>query len=135
MNTNVMTQVELAKRTMNRPEILNELQRCVEQVTDKYYLPTNAWEVWFRGRHIGSIDRKYKGCYAVISSLGNHCGDCTNFMQALSRFINAAAVVIAEQQIKQTEAWIEEVTKEPELRTWGIREPKTIWQKIKGFFK
>lgn len=135
MTKQLNSHVARVKKTMNRVEILNELQRCTENVTDKYNLPESAWEIWFRGQHLGSIDLKYKGCYAVFSSLGRHCGDCPNFMQALSRFIDSCAVVIAANQLKETEAWIDKVIAEPEIRTWGIREPKTLWQKIKGFFK
>lgn len=127
--------VEDIKNNMNRPEILNELQRCVQRVDDQYRLPTDTWEVWFRGAHLGSIELKAKDCYAVYSSMGRHCGNCQNFMQALSRFINSCAVIIAKKQIEETEKWIDEVTKEPEIRRWGIREPKTIWQKVKGWFK
>lgn len=132
---NLNSHVLRVKKLMNRPETLNELQRCIERVTDKYYLPTDAWEVWLRGTHLGSIELKAKNVYAVYSSHGRHCGEHSNFMKALAEFIDSCAVVIAYDEIKATEEWIKEVTKEPELHTWGLREPKTIWQKIKGFFK
>lgn len=132
---NLNAQIDRVKKSMNRPAILNELQRCAERVTDEHYLPTEAWEVWFRGTHLGSIERKYKGCYAVHSSLGRHCGDCATYMESLARFIDSCSVVIAKKELEEVEEWINEVVKEPELRVWGIREPKTMWQKIKGWFK
>jgi hypothetical protein len=135
MNYDINAHVEFVKNTMNRSEVLNELQRCVEVVTDEYHLPTEAWEVWFRGRHLGSIERKYKGCYAVFSSIGRHCGDCANFMQAISRFIDSAAVVIADKQIKETQQWINSVVKEPEIRRWGVTRKSRWFDKVKGWFK
>lgn len=127
--------VEDIKNTMNRPKILNELQRCVQRVDDQYHLPTDAWEVWFRGSHLGSIELKSKDCYAVYSTLGRHCGDCQNFMQALSRFINSCSVIIAQKQIEETEKWIDEVTKEPEIRRWGVTRKSRWIDKVKGWFK
>ena len=127
--------VEDIKNNMNRTEILNELQRCVQRVDDEYHLPTDAWEVWFRGEHLGSIELKAKDCYAVYSTLGRYCGDCQNFMQALSRFINSCSVIIAQQQIEETEKWVDEVTKEPEIRRWGVTRKSRWIDKVKGWFK
>ena len=125
------------KRTMNRSEILNELQRCLEKVSDEHHLPTDAWEVWFRGTHLGTIDRKHQSCYAIYSSLNRHCGDCSNFMRALAQFINSTAVVIANEQINKETRWLAGVNKEPEIRSVGVNkhQQKTLWQKIKGWFK
>ncbi|QQG32201.1 hypothetical protein CkP1_0279 [Citrobacter phage CkP1] len=134
MSIQLNKQVALAKRNMNRPAILNELQRCVEQVT-QYHLPPDTWEVWFRGTHLGSIERKDKNFYAVYSSLGRHCGDCENFMKALSRFINSCAVVIAKHSLKEIEEWIDSVTKEPEIRRWGVTCKSSWIDKVKGWFK
>lgn len=128
-------QVLRVKKAMNRVETLNELQRCLEQVTDKYHLPTDAWEIWFRGNHLGSIERKDNKVYAIYSSHGRHCGEHPNFMKALSCYIDSCAVVIAHAELKEVEAWIDTVVSEPEIRTWGVREKKSIWQKVKGWFK
>ena len=127
--------VEDIKNNMNRTEILNELQRCVQRVDDQYHLPTDTWEVWFRGAHLGSIEFKTQDCYAVYSTLGRHCGDSQNYMQALSRFINSCSVIIAQQQIEETEKWIDEVTKEPEIRRWGVTRKARWFDKVKGWFK
>lgn len=127
---NTMSNVERIKKSMNRPAILNELQRCVEKSFDG-----TEWDVWFRGTYLGTIKRNSTSSYSVISCKGNHCGNVSNYMQALARYIDSTSVVLLKEELKNLQHWIDKITETPEIRSWGLRKPKTLWQKIKGWFK
>lgn len=130
MSKNDMANIERIKKSMNRSAILNELQRCVEKSFDK-----SEWDVWFRGTYLGTIKRNGNASYSVISCKGNHCGNVSNYMQALARYIDSTSVVLLKEEIAKLKSWVDEITKDPEIREWGLREPKTLWQKVKGWFK
>ena len=113
---------------MNKFQLMNELQRCVEKVDINLNMPTDCWDVWFRGHFIGYIDKKFSKCYAVYNADGKHLVDVDNYQKALSEFIPAATVI-------ETTDWLEKMYREPSIRQIGVREKKSFWQKIKGFFK
>lgn len=113
---------------MNKFKVLNELQRCVEKVDLNLNMPTDCWDVWFRGHFIGYIDKKFYKCYAVYNADGKHLADVQSFQKALSMFVNIAQVVNSIELF-------DILTSEPTIRQIGLREKKSLWQKIKGFFK
>lgn len=125
-----MSNVERIKKSMNRPAILNELQRCVEKSFNG-----TEWDVWFRGTYLGTIKRNSTSSYSVITCKGNHCGNAPNYMKALARYIDSTSVVLLKEELKNLQHWVDKITEAPEIRAWGLREPKTLWQKIKGWFK
>ncbi|WWS24026.1 hypothetical protein vBKpnAMK3_00065 [Klebsiella phage vB_Kpn_AM_K3] len=113
---------------MNKFKVLNELQRCVEKVDLNLNMPTDCWDVWFRGHFIGYIDKKFAKCYAIYNADGKHIMDVDNYQKALAKFVPMA------EAVNSTE-WLEKMQGEPVIRQIGIREKKSLWQKIKGFFK
>lgn len=113
---------------MNKFKVMNELQRCVEKVDLNLNMPTDCWDVWFRGHFIGYIDKKMHKCYACYDADGKHIMDVDNYQKALGKFIPAAVVVNSME-------WLERMQGEPVIRQLGLSEKKSLWQKIKGFFK
>lgn len=113
---------------MNKFKVLNELQRCVEKVNLNANIPTDCWDVWFRGHFIGYIDKKFTKCYAIYNADGKHIMDVDNYQKALAKFVPMAEAVNSME-------WLEKMQGEPVIRQIGICEKKSLWQKIKGFFK
>lgn len=107
---------------MNKLEIINELRKCVE--------PTQAgWDVWYHGAYLGTIVKVKAGEYAILrTDSDNPLGLRTNFMAAISAYVEEANKVrIAD--------YIELQMSQPVIRQIGEAPKKSIWQKIKGFFK
>ena len=115
---------------MNKFQLMTELQACVERTND------HEWAVWIRGVYLGSIACDVNKCfYRVITSKEKYCGSKNSFSAALSCFMDAAELVVINEEKADVERWIDAVTRETEFRRWGLSEPKTLWQKIKGWFK
>ena len=113
---------------MNKFKVLNELQRCVEKVDLNLNMPTDCWDVWFRGHFIGYIDKKMHKCYACYDADGKHIMDVDNYQKALAKFVPMAEAVNSME-------WSEKMQGEPVIRQIGIRDKKSFWQKIRGFVK
>ncbi|QYN80705.1 hypothetical protein [Kosakonia phage Kc304] len=114
---------------MNKLEIINELRRCVERRNE------HVWDVWYKGEYLGEIARvsNMNNQYVCIrENCNDFLGRRENFMAAISSFVPNAIKVKTE---KATVAMREAMNNTPDLKQIGIREPKTIWQKIKGWFK
>lgn len=107
---------------MNKLEIINELRKCVE--------PTQAgWDVWYHGAYLGTIVKVKAGEYAILRTDSDApLGLRTNFMAAISSYVaEANKVRIAD--------YIELQMAQPVIRQIGEAPKKSLWQKIKGFFK
>ena len=107
---------------MNKLEIINELRKCVE--------PTQAgWDVWYHGAYLGTIVKVKAGEYAILrNDEETPLGMRTNFMAAISSYVEQANKV-------RLADYIELQMSQPVFRQIGIKEKKSLWQKIKGFFK
>lgn len=109
---------------MSKIEILNELRRCVEPTQE-------GWDVWFHGAYLGTIVKVKAGFYQIIRT-DSDCpfGERTNFMAAISSFIPQAVKVYQDDYREMQEAY-------PVIRSIGVSKAaqKTVWQKIKGWFK
>lgn len=107
---------------MNKLEIINELRKCVE--------PTQAgWDVWYHGAYLGTIVKVKAGDYAILRCDDeNPMGVRTNFMAAISAYVEQANKV-------RLADYIELQMSQPVIRQIGEAPKKSLWQKIKGFFK
>lgn len=113
---------------MNNFNIMSELQRCVNKTTE------GEWAVWFKGRYLGTI--KYENhFYSVYTVQDRLAGKTHSFMSSLSKFIDTAKLIVRQEEKAEAERWVDAVTRETVFRTWGLREPKTLWHKVKGLFK
>ncbi len=65
---------------------------------------------------------------AIYNADGKHIMDVDNYQKALAKFVPMAEAVNSME-------WLEKMQGEPVIRQIGIREKKSLWQKIKGFFK
>lgn len=117
---------------MNKLEIINELRRCAETRIDRE--GDKVWDLWFKGEYLGEITKMKNGQYCCIRS--THCesliGRRDNYMAAVASFVSGAIKVNHE---KATIAMREAMNNTPDLKQIGLREPKTVWQRIKGWFK
>lgn len=104
-------------------KIINELRKCTVPATDDQ--GASVWDVWFRGHYLGTITKANK--YICIREAEREVGIRDSFMAAISSFINDAKVVI-NNEIKT------KLSQEPALKQIGKPEPKSLWQKIKGWF-
>lgn len=111
---------------MSKITILNELRRCVEPTQE-------GWDVWFHGVYLGSIIKVQSGSdYYVMRDYDkkNPLGIRKNYMAAIACFIDGA-MEVALDDIKEL------VEYRSQLRSYGVNkaQQKTVWQKIKGWFK
>lgn len=112
---------------MNKFQILNELQRCME----KSY-SGNVHDIWFRGIYLGRIVR-YAGAYscfyqnehATTKLVYEACHN--NFSAAIGSYVDYAASEILWQQNEALKH------KEPELKKIGSK--PSLWQRIKWWFQ
>ncbi|BBC78329.1 Hypothetical protein KNT65_gp164 [Escherichia phage EcS1] len=119
---------------MNKLEIINELRRCAETRIDKW--GDKVWDIWYKGEYLGEITRmkNLDNSYACIRSTkcDSLIGRRDNFMAAISSFVSGAIKIHNE---KLTIVMREALNNTPDIKQIGIREPKSMWQKIKGWFK
>lgn len=109
---------------------MTELQSCVSKTNSR------EWAIWIRGVYLGSITTDAQSAfYTVISSRDKVCGKVSSFAAAMATFMDSAEMVVIRDEKAEIERWIDAVTRETIFRRWGLSEPKTIWQKIKGLFK
>lgn len=113
---------------MNKFQILNELQRCMEKSHSG-----NIHDIWFRGVYLGRIVR-YAGAYSCFYQ-NDHATtklvyeDChPTFQKAIGSFVSYAANEVLWQQREALKQ------REPELKQIGKSKP-SLWQKIKWWFQ
>lgn len=112
---------------MNKFQILNELQRCMEKSHKG-----NIKDIWFRGVYLGRIV-KFDGTYSCFYQDDHattklvHEACHKNFSAAIGSFVEFAAREVIWQQNHNLQ-------KEPELKQIGCGKP-TLWQRIKWWFQ
>ncbi len=112
---------------MNKFQILNELQRCMEKSSTG-----NIKDIWFRGVYLGRIV-KFHGTYSCFYQDDHaetklvHEACYPNFSAAIGSYVEYA---VREELWQQKEAL---KFKQPELKSLGKSKP-SIWQKIKWWF-
>lgn len=114
---------------MNKLEIINELRRCAEPTQE-------GWDIWYHGAYLGTIVKVRTGLYLIIrenSELPNGIapgGVRKNFMAAISSFTDAAYEIYLADYKELQES-------QPVIRSIGVNkaQQKTLWQRIKGWFK
>lgn len=110
-------------------EIINELRRCVELREDGV---CKEWDIWYKSVYLGTIQSFGKGYLVHRDNDTNFLGVRKTFMAAISCYIRSAKKV----NLDITNAALREACNNvPDLKVIGLREPKSVWQKIKGWFK
>lgn len=109
---------------MNKLEIINELRRCAEPTQE-------GWDIWYHGAYLGSIVKIKTGKYMIIRG-GSEAsmGIRKNFMAAISTFVQSAYEIYLADYKEFQES-------QPVIRSIGVNkaQQKTLWQRIKGWFK
>lgn len=109
---------------MNKLEIINELRRCAEPTQE-------GWDIWYHEAYLGSIVKIKTGKYLIIRG-GSEAsmGIRKNFMAAISSFTDAAYEIYLAVYKEFQES-------QPVIRSIGVNkaQQKTLWQRIKGWFK
>lgn len=113
---------------MNKFQILNELQRCMEKSPSGYIK-----DIWFRGVYLGRIV-KFDGVYscfyqddhATTKLVYEACHK--NFSAAIGSFVDYAVKEIIWQQNH-------DLQKEPELKQVGKASKPSLWQRIKWWLE
>lgn len=109
---------------MNKLEIVNELRRCVEPTQE-------GWDIWYHGAYLGTIVKIKTGkCMIIRESKDAPVGIRNNFMAAISSFTDAAYEIYLADYKEFQES-------QPVIRSIGVNkaQQKTLWQRIKGWFK
>lgn len=114
---------------MNKLNIVNELRACVEPTQE-------GWDVWYHGAYLGTIVKVKAGLYLIIrenSEFPNGVapgGIRKNFMAAIGAFVPAAYEVYKADYKEYQES-------QPVIRSIGVNkaQQKSLWQRVKGWFK
>ncbi|AND75931.1 hypothetical protein BOW89_gp259 [Escherichia phage WG01] len=109
---------------MNKFNILCELQRCKENTQE-------GWDIWYHGAYLGSIIKVKVGKYLIVrNDSGAPYGSRDTFMAALGSFVDAAGEVYQADYKEYQES-------QPVIRSIGVNkaQQKTLWQRVKGWFK
>lgn len=114
---------------MNKLNIINELRKCAEPTQE-------GWDIWYHGAYLGTIVKVKAGLYLIIrenSEFPNGVapgGIRKNFMAAISSFVDAAYEIYKEDYKEYQQS-------QPVIRSIGVnkQEQKSIWQRIKEWFK
>lgn len=108
---------------MNKFNILCELQRCKENTQ-------SGWDIWYHGAYLGSIIKIKAGQYLIHRDETTKAVFRETFMAALGSFVDAAAEVYQADYKEFQES-------QPIIRSVGVNkaQQKTVWQRVKGWFK
>lgn len=109
---------------MNKLEIINELRKCAEPTQE-------GWDIWYHGAYLGTIVKVAAGHYLIFrENSGSLVGIRGNYMAAISSFADAAYEVYMADYAE----WFES---QPVIRSVGVNkaQQKSLWQRIKGWFK
>lgn len=109
---------------MNKLTIINELRACAEPTQE-------GWDIWYHGAYLGTIIKIRAGKYLVTrDNTEAPLGERKNFMAAISSFVPMAYEVYLADYKELQESL-------PVIRSIGVNkaQQKTLWQRIKGWFK
>lgn len=108
---------------MNKLNIVNELRRCAEPTQE-------GWDIWYHGVYLGSIVKIRSGQYLIHRDGTTKAGFRNNFMATISTFVPAAYEVYKADYKEYQESQLV-------IRSIGVNkaQQKTLWQRVKGWFK